>query len=82
MVSARPMRNERRCEGGFGRLWLWKCIVRGDEKTGVHDHRAVEYLGYEEFVPGPIDEREVAYELHAVPITRPLARRLSSLSER
>lgn len=57
------------------------CLIRGDEeKGGVHNCRAVHCRNHEDvvcgpiFVPAPIDEREVAYALHTVPTSWPLAR--------
>ena len=54
----------------FRRLRLRARLVRGDkEKRGVHDRGAVKHGGHENVVPGTVDERDVADELH--PVTAP-----------
>lgn len=59
------------------RLRLWTCLVRGDEKKRrVHDRCAVKHRSHQDVVPGAIDERYVTDELHTVPTSRPLARRV------
>jgi hypothetical protein len=57
-------------------LRLWTRFVRRDEKKrGIHDRRAVQHGSHQNVVPGAIDERDVADELHSVSAARSLARR-------
>jgi len=54
----------------FRRLRLRARLVRGnEEKRGVHDRGAVQHGGHENVMPGTVDERDVADELH--PVTAP-----------
>lgn len=58
-------------------LRLWTRFVRRDEKKrGVHDRRAVQHGSHQNVVPGAVDERDVADELHSVSAARSLARRV------
>jgi hypothetical protein len=61
----------------FRRLRLRARLVRGDEeKRGVHDRGAVQHGGHEDVMPGAVDERDVADELHPVSAPGSLAWRV------
>jgi hypothetical protein len=61
----------------LGCLWLRTRLVRSDEKKrGVHHRSAVQHRSHEGIVPGAIDERDIAYELHPVTTPRPLVRQV------
>jgi hypothetical protein len=59
----------------LGRLWLRTRLVRSNEKKrGVHHRSTVQHRSHEGTVPGAVDERDMAYELHSVTAPRPLVR--------